>query len=243
MSKQVGPAAAGRGELLRWLGGIGAATAEALARREEVSVASARATLTRATRDGLLARTRPLADQPSLYTLTRAGLGAARVRGLEPCRVSATNALHLIVCASVAVALERCYPEHRVVGERELRREERLGGAPLASARLGADASAVTALHRPDMVMWPDAPADGLPVAVEVELAVKAPRRLAAICRAWARCREVAGVLYLASAEAERALARAVVDANASPRVLVLPLDALAGVDAPAQGRGTTRAG
>jgi hypothetical protein len=62
---------------------------------------------------------------------------------------------------------------------------------------------------------------------VEVELAVKAPRRLAAICRAWARCREVAGVLYLAAPAAERALTRAIVDGDASPRVLVVPLDAL----------------
>jgi len=62
---------------------------------------------------------------------------------------------------------------------------------------------------------------------VEVELAVKAPRRLAAICRAWARCREVAGVLSLAAPAAERALLRAIADADASPRVLVVPLDAL----------------
>jgi hypothetical protein len=79
-------------------------------------------------------------------------------------------------------------------------------------------------------------------VAVEVELAVKAPRRLAAICRAWARCREVAGVLYLAAPGAERALARAIADSDAAARVLALPLDALVGVGTPPHGQGATAA-
>src|SRR5207237_5477139 len=119
--------------------------------------------------------------------------------GLQPCRVSPANALHLIACAAVAAGLERCYPDHSVMGERELRRQERARGAPLASARVGSGPAGEQPLHRPDLVLWPAAAGGGLPVAVEVELAVKAPRRLAAICRGWARCREVAGVLYLAT--------------------------------------------
>jgi len=227
MSTRSGTASAAHTALLTWLGGIGAATAEALAHRQQTSIGSARATLAAAAADGLLARTRPLADQPSLYTLTPVGLRAARVQGLQPCRVSAANALHLIACARVAVALERCYPDHHVMGERELRREQRLTGRPLACARLSGGARGCGALHCPDMVLWPDARGWSVPIAVEVELAVKAPRRLAAICRAWARCREVAGVLYLAAPAAERALMRAIADADASPRVLVVPLDAL----------------
>ncbi|HWX75775.1 MAG TPA: hypothetical protein VNZ05_10735 [Solirubrobacteraceae bacterium] len=212
--------------LLRWLGGIGAATAEALAVHEDRSVRSARARLTAAASDGLLERSRPLADRPSLYTLTRAGLRAGGVSGLQQCRVSPANALHLISCAEVAAALERRYCDHRVMGERELRREERLLGGPLASAScIGAAGEA--ALHRPDLVLWPGASGEGLPVAVEVELAVKAPRRLASICRAWARCRLVAGVLYLAGPEAERALRRAIASADAGAQVLAVPLEAL----------------
>ena len=68
---------------------------------------------------------------------------------------------------------------------------------------------------------------DGLPVAVEVELTIKAPERLAAICRAWARARCVAGVLYLAPPEVERAVQRAIDRAQAHERVVVVPLDAL----------------
>jgi ribosome biogenesis protein Nip4 len=73
---------------------------------------------------------------------------------------------------------------------------------------------------------------------VEVELTVKAPRRLLEICRAWARCRCVAGVIYLAPPEVARALGRAIEKAQAHERVVVVALDALglgAGVTAPSQ--------
>ena len=66
-----------------------------------------------------------------------------------------------------------------------------------------------------------------LPVAVEVELTVKAPARLAGICRAWARSREVSGVLYLATAEVLPPLARAVESARAGECLIVLALEAI----------------
>ena len=220
--------------VMRWTARMGAITAEALAAREGTSVASARARLLASERAGLLRRRRPLAGQPALYTITRAGLRACGLSGLEPCRVSASNALHSIVCVDVAVALERCYPHHRVLGERELRRDERERGAPLASARLGQAPGGGSLLHRPDLVLWPERPDDGLPVAVEVELTVKAPRRLAHICRAWTRCRYVSGVLYLVAPEVEPALARAVETVQAGERVAVVPLDALPRCIAPA---------
>ena len=81
--------------------------------------------------------------------------------------------------------------------------------------------------HRPDLVLGPLA-GDSLPIAVEVELTVKAPRRLAQICRAWARCRDIAGVLYLAAPPVERALGRAIAEADAHEAVIALPLSALA---------------
>jgi hypothetical protein len=69
-----------------------------------------------------------------------------------------------------------------------------------------------------------------MPVVVEVELTVKAPRRLTAICRAWARCRTVAGVLYLAPANVERALSRAVAEVHAGEQSVVIPLTAVPGM-------------
>lgn len=80
--------------LIRWAARMGAVTAEALADRQGISVASARARLLAAERARLLSRRRPLVGQPALYTVTPAGLRACGLRGLEPCRVSASNALH-----------------------------------------------------------------------------------------------------------------------------------------------------
>lgn len=223
-------------EIVRWAASLGAITAEALALRLQTTVASARARIAGARRRGLLSRDCPLAGGPSLFTSTRAGLRACGSRGIQPCKVSSSNANHLIACAAVAAALERCYPSHRVIGERELRRDEREYQRPLASAQLGALHGGEGRQHRPDLVLWPSAPG-GLPVVVEVELTIKASRRLAAICRGWARCRLVEGVLYLAPGDVERALERAVAEAQARERVAVVPLDALPGIKALAAGR------
>jgi hypothetical protein len=213
-----------RAAIVRWTARMGAITAEAVAVREGSSVASARARLLAAERAKLLIRRRPLAGEPALYTATRAGLRACGCGALDPCRVSASNARHAIVCAEVAAELERCYPDHRVLGERELRRDERDSGTPLASARLGTTPSGRPLLHRPDLVLWPKRSDDALPVAVEVELTIKAARRLADICQAWARCRHVAGALYLAPPEVEQALLRAVAKVRAGDRIAVVPL-------------------
>ncbi|MGH2902332.1 MAG: hypothetical protein ACRDK7_01875 [Solirubrobacteraceae bacterium] len=218
--------------IMQWTVRIGAVTAEALADRLDVHVASARGQLQALQKAGWLSRKRPLAEQPALYAATRAGLRVAALQGLDRCRVSASNARHLIECAWIAAALEHCYPDHVVLGERELRRDEHQGGVALASARLGTAPDGGPLLHRPDLVLWPrDVPraedGAGLPVAVEVELTVKAPRRLAEICRAWARCRCVAGVLYIASPQARRALERAIDREQAGERIAVLGLDAV----------------
>jgi hypothetical protein len=216
-----------RKALIRWTARMGAVTAQALAIAQGVSQASARARLRAAERDGLLARSRPLARRPALYTLTRAGMRAGGLRGLDPCHVSPAGAMHLIACAVVAAALERAYPDHRVLGERELRRDERELGAPVASAQMGIGSHGRPLLHRPDLVLCAGEPECALPVAVEVELTIKAPRRLREICRAWARCREVAGVLYVAPPEVGRALERAIAGASAHERIVVVGLDAL----------------
>jgi hypothetical protein len=221
-----------REEIIRWTARMGAITAEALAYRHGISVASARARLLGAERARLLARQRPLSDAPALYTITRAGLRACGLRGLDPGRVSASNAQHSIVCAEVAAALERCYPDHELIGERELRLDERECGHPLASACLPGPGADGPMLHRPDLVLRPPRSGEELPVAVEVELTVKAPRRLAGICKAWARSRLIAGVLYLVAPDVEHPLGRAIEAARAGERIAVVPLRALASVGA-----------
>ena len=215
-----------RVEIVRWTARMGAVTAPALAERLGVTPASAAARLASVERAGLLRRDRPLARQPALFTVTRAGLRATGLHGLEPCRVSASGARHLIACASVAVTLERCYPTLEVLGERELRAAERELGAPLASARIGVGPDGGWLLHRPDLVLRSRANQTERAVAVEVELTVKAPRRLSEICRAWARCRSVAGVLYVAAPAVQRALARAIESAEAHEQITVVSLQA-----------------
>jgi hypothetical protein len=213
--------------LLRWTAGIGAVTAEALACVQEISVPSARGRLSAATQDELLARHRLLSDLPALYTVTRAGLRRAAITGLEPCRISAANSSHAIACAHAAAELQRSYPDHRIVGEGELRRDERRLGSPVASAVMRGGAGGRPALHRPDLAIWSSAPDREGPVVVEIELTIKAPRRLEAICRAWARARGVSGVLYLAAPEVRRPLERAIDKAQAAERIAVLGLEVL----------------
>jgi hypothetical protein len=220
--------------IVRWAGRLGAVTAEALARHDGRTIASARAQLRAAEQAGLLTRRRVLADAPALYAITHAGLRESGLHDLKPCRVSVTNAPHTIACAEVTAALERAYPDHAVMGERELRREERRVGAALASARLGDAPAGGPLLHRPDLVLWPEDPQESLPVAIEVELTVKAPQRLLEICRAWARCDCVAGTLYLAAVDVRRALTRAIAAAQAEETVTVIGLDALLEANEPA---------
>jgi 23S rRNA G2445 N2-methylase RlmL len=110
-----------------------------------------------------------------------------------------------------------------LIGEPELRREERLGGIPLASVAL---TGARTASHRPDLALLPPSGGSGT-IAVEVELTVKSPRRLAAICLAWARARHVQGVLYIAHESVRPALGRAIAESRAAGRIVVLELETL----------------
>jgi hypothetical protein len=214
-------------EILVWTTRIGAVTVDALACLQQTSSTTASRRLAAAARERLLSRRHLLVGWPALYTATATGMRRSGIEGLGLSRVSVANAPHTIACARAAAALQRLYPDHHVTGERELRRDERNAGAPLASAVLDRAAGHRTRLHRPDLVLWPQPASGGAPIAIEVELAVKAPRRLVEICRAWARSREVAGVVYLASAPAQRALARAIEQASAHERIGVLPLDAL----------------
>jgi hypothetical protein len=213
--------------IVHWAASVGAVTAEALAHLHGASVESARGRLSIATRQGLLVRHRLLTRLPTLYTVTRAGLRAAGIERVQPCRISAANALHTTVCVHAAAELQRRYPDQCIVGERELLREERGNGARTVSTKVRRLDGRGPALHSPDLVLWAAAGDGGRPTAVEIELTIKAPRRLEHICRAWARSRDVGGVVYLAPGDVERALHRAIERAHAGDRIVVLPLDAL----------------
>ena len=118
--------------------------------------------------------------------------------------------------------IECAYPDLCVSGEADLRARERAHGRPLASATLAGVHPAGVAVHRPDLVLWPCSPLIGLPVAIEVELTVKAPMRLRAICDAWGRARCVSGVIYLVSPQASEPVARAIEGSRAQRRIALV---------------------
>jgi DNA-binding MarR family transcriptional regulator len=218
-----GPTAA----VLDWLAGIGGAGLAEIAGAQELSAAAAAARLRRLERDGLVEAVRLLHGRPALYVITRAGLRAAGRRELAPPRVSSSGFAHLLECGRVARSLEQALGDrYSIHSERELRAWERAAGTALASAELGFGPSGARERHRPDLVCWPVAGASaGRSVAIEVELTVKAPRRLGEIVRGWARSRLIAGVVYYAAPAALRALERAVADQQAMAQVHVLGLE------------------
>jgi hypothetical protein len=201
-----------------WLARIGAASVVELSLACELTERVAVARLKRSEQAGLTRSARLLHGEPALHALTGRGLRAAGRAELEPITFSAAGFAHTLALARVAVALERAGA--RVSGERELRAFERLEGRALASAQVGMARDGGVALHRPDLVCW----GGERPIAIEVELSVKAPERLATIVRGWARSRLVERVVYYATPAAERALARAVRSESADGRVIVLGL-------------------
>jgi hypothetical protein len=223
MTEPVDPHSQERLEMVRWAAVIGAVTASALARREDASLASARARLAAARGRGLLRANGSTGPGDPLFTATRQGLRACGRRSLRPPRVTAANTSHWRACAIVAAAFARAYPDGEILGEPALREAER-EGPPVAAATSRSRSGAV--LHRPDLALLGRAGAAHRTLAVEVELSVKAPARLAEICRAWARCRAVSGIVYVAARDVLTPLERAVTAAHAADRIIVLPLDA-----------------
>jgi len=237
--------------MLAWTAGLGAVTPEALAEREDVSAKIASGRLDEAVRLGLLDRESLLVGYSSLYTVTPKGRRLARKyqdageyvypERLRTSRVSIKDARHMIACAGVSAALERRYPGHRVIGEIELHRDEREGGRRLASVEIAGAGRRRS--HFPDIVVWPpgtlddpDTPApstsasapSALPVAVEVELTSKSKEELVENLRAWARCRTIEAVLYLAETrKIEEKLLDVVEELKAEEEIVVNPLSAI----------------
>lgn len=210
-------------QMLEWLAAIGAAGAAEVADAAGIAASTAAARLRRLEAAGLVQTVRLLHGKPALFVITRAGLRAAGRGELAPPRVSSSGFAHLLECGRVASALARSLAgSYSVHSERELRAWERASGRVLASAELRFGARGARELHRPDLVCVPLG--GGLPVAIEVELTVKAPVRLREIVRGWARCRCVAGVVYYATPAALRALERAIADERAGASVQALEL-------------------
>lgn len=205
--------------ILAWLACSGPASSgelEAVAARSSRTVI---AHLRRLEAAGLVRSVALLRGEPALHTLTRAGLRAAGRPELETVAISAASFGHHLAVARVAVALRQA--GEQVGGERELRAFERSERCSLASAAVGLARDGGVAWHRPDLVCWRPGP----PIAIEVELTVKAPERLRTIVRSWARSRLIGHVVYYAPPAAARAVGAAVHDESAGARVSVLALE------------------
>jgi hypothetical protein len=154
-----------------------------------------------------------------LLRATREGQRYVGLAALPLALVRPGDVGHDLRCAEVGLRLEEEIGPGggRTFTERELVLTDRSEEHPLASARLAQHGR--EGLHRPDLAVLTDAGT----IAVEVELSIKAPRRLEAIMRAWRRADHVAEVRYLCGSGAvRRAVDRAVAATYADEKVRVL---------------------
>jgi hypothetical protein len=204
-------------ELVRFVGLHGAVSVEQVMIAFGVGRTAAYRRVAACIAQGLLERLALLREEPTVLRATRPGLRFAGL-GLGLCVVSPGSVSHWLRCTSVALELGERYGSDRVISERELRFIEQAEGRAIYSAKLGHRPDGSDRLHRPDLALV----IGERPVAVEVELSPKAPRRLEAIIAAWRRATWVGGVLYLCESGAtRRGVERAVRKARAEERVQV----------------------
>jgi hypothetical protein len=189
--------------------------------RFAMSRTRAYACLSRLVTNGLLEQKTLLYREPGLYVATAEALRWCGLERLGVYQVGPGGFEHARHVAAAAAALHRGFPVWEILSERELRIEESDRGELVASAKLGERPGGRAALHRPDLALISP---EGRALAVEIELSIKAPRRLAAICRGWARARHVSHVYYLADGAPARAVNRAIAETRAEDRITVLPL-------------------
>jgi hypothetical protein len=153
----------------------------------------------------------------ALLRATREGQRYVGLGALPLALVRPGSALHDLRCADLALMLDHESGEGaRVLSERELLLAERVEGRPLASVPIASNGR--EGLHRPDLAIL----AGDAVIAVELELSLKAPRRLEAIMRAWRRASHVGEVRYFCdSAGVRRAVERAVTTTYAGEKVRV----------------------
>jgi hypothetical protein len=214
-------------EIVGWIGRIGAAGAEHVMARFAMGQSWAYARLSRLVTGGLLEQKALLYQRPGLYIATAQGLRWTGLERLGTYGISPGGFEHAQQVATAAVALQRSRPGRELLSEREIRVEENDHGELIASAAVGELPNGRPALHRPDLALISP---EGRTLAIEIELSIKAPRRLAAICRGWARARHVGHVYYLATPSVEGAVNRAIKEVRAEDRITVLPLNDAASV-------------
>jgi len=209
-------------EIAGWIGRLGAAGAEHVMGRFTMGRSAAYEHLSRLVWDGLLEQKVLLYRKPGLYVATAEGLRRCGLERLAIYRISSGGFEHAQEVATAAVSLHRGFPGWELLSEREIRVQEGDRHELVASARLAERPDGRHALHRPDLALISP---EGRTLAIEIELSIKAPRRLAAICRGWARARHVSHTYYLAEPAPARAVARAIAETRAEDRITVVALE------------------
>lgn len=205
-------------ELVRFVGAHGAVSVAHVMAAMGVGRTAAYRRVAACVERGLLERIELLRAEPTLLRATRAGLRFAGL-GFGVAVVSPGSVDHWLRCASAALRLGEEFGAGSILSERELGLLERVEGRAIFSAQVGERPGGGPRLHRPDLAIL----TGGLPIAVEVELTPKAPRRLEQLVRAWRRASWVAEARYLcAPGPTRRAVERAVEKARAHGRVRVM---------------------
>ena len=169
---------------------------------------------------GLLERLELLRTEPSMLRATRRCLRHLGLDAMPVAEVTPATATHWLRCASVArLLVEREFASYEVWSERDLRLTEVTQGRPIVAIKVGGLASGVPRRHRPDLaVINPERK-----IAVEVELSLKAPRRLETILRGWRRAGDVEEVRYYCPPGAvTRGVERAVARTQTADKVRIL---------------------
>lgn len=208
-------------EVVDWVGRLGAAGAQHVRRGFGMGRTTSYTRLNGLVEDGLLAHRTILYGEPGLYVASANGLRWCGLERLGVYRLSAAGFVHAREVATAAVEIGGALTGWRVLSERELRAVELEERELVGSAKIGELPSGQPALHRPDLVLLSPG---GRTVAVEVELSIKDRRRLARICRGWARARHIDHVYYLAAPGPGRAVQRAITEVRADAEISVLPL-------------------
>lgn len=212
------------GQIVNWIGCIGAAGAEHVSELLGIFITTAYARLRDLKAGGLVEHYPVLHRQAGIYAATRRGLRWQGLDRLPVFRPTPATFTHTWKVATAAVALHRWLPGWQVLGERELRMVEADEDELLASAEVGRSEKRQL-LHRPDLALISPS---GNVAAVEVELSVKSPARLQKICRGWTRAPRQPHVYYLAERLPARRVLRAANAVSATDLITVLGLNDVA---------------
>jgi hypothetical protein len=206
-------------EIVGWVSRLGAVGSEHVAAWFEIEQDEARQRLVHLEQGRLLGCAKRQDDSRVLYWASRTGLSECGFQHLGVWDGGAFSIEDTLHVAQAAVELMRGLPDWQVLSAREIAAIEAVSGEPFASVQVSGEGRWKT--HRPTFVLC--SPSARV-VPVEVHPGMASVSSLRATCRGWARARDVGRVYWLAHYTPSLAVRRAVHEARASERIMVLDL-------------------